>query len=140
MNGTDRAEEPVRAAYAALAAYDTDALLAVLDPWIEWVCTEGGPCGGTAVGALDVLDAVLVPAAADWARLDVRPERVLSVGGTVVALGSYLATARGTGATVAARFVHVWDVRDGPIVRVETVADSALLNRALLVGPGAARR
>lgn len=124
-------ETPVRAAYAAIAAGDVDTLLDLLDPWVEWIATEGGPYGGTYVGVLDVLDGVLVPAAADWERLDVRPERFLATGATVAVVGTYDVTARGSGRSVRARFVHVWELDEGRAVRVELVSDSATLNAAL---------
>ena len=49
----------------------------------------------------------------------------------VFALGTYTARAITTGRTFKARFAHVWTMREGRIVRLQQVADTAQIAQAL---------
>src|SRR5687768_18769 len=52
-------------------------------------------------------------------------------GEHVIALGSYSGRARRSGKRFTARFVHVWTLQDGLIVRLQQCADTVQLTRAL---------
>jgi ketosteroid isomerase-like protein len=46
-------------------------------------------------------------------------------------LGNYSATAVATGVKFSAPFVHTWTLADGKIVRLQQVADTLIVQRAL---------
>lgn len=54
------------------------------------------------------------------------PLEVVSKGSTVVALGEYSATYRGTGKSFRAPFAHVWKLEDGHIVSFQQHTDTAV--------------
>ena len=53
-----------------------------------------------------------------------RPVNIIDGGDTVVAEGRDTGTWRATGTPVDAQFAHVWQVRDGKIVRFQQYTDT----------------
>lgn len=133
MNSTTTAQatEVARAAYAAFATGDVPAVLALLDPQVEWTEAAGGPYGGRYLGPQAVLEGVFGRIARDWTGFAVEPQTYLGEAGTAVVIGTYRGTSVATGKAMSARFAHIWEVRDGRTVRWEQVVDSATQNAAL---------
>jgi uncharacterized protein len=117
----------VSAFYAAIEALDVEALLGALHPGFRGRATEGLPfgIGGTADGPQEMLREVWGRAFAHFA-IHPEPEEVVpTADGRVLVLGWYVGTARETGAPVRARFAHLIRLRDGLLVELEQITDSA---------------
>ncbi len=120
-----------RRIYETFAGDDVEAFLAALDNKIEWTEAAGFPYAGTYVGPEAVMEGVVMRLATEWARFEVTPDRFVAEGDTVVATGSYEGTFQATGRSFSARFAHVWELRNGAVVRFEQIVDTAKVAEAL---------
>jgi ketosteroid isomerase-like protein len=118
----------VKSAYAAFAAGDIPAVLALIDPDAEWIESdaESLPARGTFVGPDAVARHVFAPVPEHWDSFAIVPEEFFSDGEHVIVRGRVKATARETGTTMDAPYVHVFTVRDGRIVKLTNHHDTAL--------------
>jgi len=102
----------------------------VLAPDVRWEVVEGFPYSDVYLGLKGVSDffARLFSDFEDW---HTEPSEFFETGDYVIVLGAYSAKAKATGKTFKARFAHVWTMRNGVIARLQQVADTAQLARAL---------
>jgi uncharacterized protein len=118
--------ELVRGAYAAFAAGDVPAVLQLLDPNVEWYEAEHNPYspGKAFVGPQAVLEGVVarIPQDFDGFRIDV--QRLVGCGETVLAECRYGGTAKATGEPFDLQAAHIWDFRDGKVVRWQQYLDT----------------
>ncbi|WP_448613686.1 nuclear transport factor 2 family protein [Modestobacter sp. URMC 112] len=124
----------VRDAYEAFARGDVPAVLAVFDEQIEWNEAEGNPWhpGHPFIGPQQVVDGVFARIAQSYEGFTIQVDRLLTDGDTVVVLGRYRATrSRSTGRPLDAQVAHVWDLRDGKVVRFQQYVDTRQLARVL---------
>jgi ketosteroid isomerase-like protein len=117
--------------YAAFAKGDVPAVLAALDPAIEWTEAEGFPYGGTYIGHAAVLGGVFMKLGTEWDGFSAVPREFVSEADTVVALGEYSGTYKATGKAFRAPFVHVWKFRSGAAVSFHQHTDTAIVQAAL---------
>jgi ketosteroid isomerase-like protein len=85
-------------------------------PDVEWTFSDRLP---DAIGEIRGKGAVrrfFETFTGDWSEISIRPERIADPGPHVVANVDFLARGR-DGIEVSMRFVHVWTVREGQIVR-----------------------
>ena len=124
--------QTVQAAYEAFGRFDIDAVLAVLDPEIEWIEPEleGLPYGGIHHGVKAVAEDVFALIPQTWEKVELQPEEWIDGGDTVVVIGQFSARAPGR-QEGSWRFAHVWKMRDGKAVRVEPFIDTLAEQRAL---------
>ena len=122
--------------YADFGAGDVPAVLARLDDGIEWYEAEGNPYwkGAPAVGPGQVVEQVLAPIPQDFDGFAIRVGRIVGLGDTVLVEARYAATGKSTGRTLDAQVAHVWDLRDGKVVRFQQYVDTAQLRQVLGVG------
>lgn len=118
----------VRTAYDAFGRGDIPAVLDCFHPDLVWIEAAGGRYGGTYQGPQAVVDGVFAPIGSEWDGFLVEPERLVAEGDIVVSIGTYRGKFRATGKSMTARFVHVWEVREGRLARFEQIADTASLN------------
>jgi ketosteroid isomerase-like protein len=123
----------VQKMYRALARKDLDAVRELFHPEIEWIQNAGFPGGGRKVGVEAVVQGVFLRFGAEWVDWQANVDQWLDAGETIVALGRYHGTFKATGKTTDAAFAHVYDVRDGKIVRFRQYADTAVVRDATLV-------
>jgi uncharacterized protein len=117
----------VHGMYEGFGRGDLDAVLARLDPAVEWNEAEGfiyDP-GRPLVGTQEVRTAVFERLAADWEWFTVTPREVLDAGDTVVAHGYYAGRLRHNGRTVRAQFAHLFTFDEGRVVRFQQYTDTA---------------
>ena len=115
----------VQQLYAAFARRDISAMLALLDPDVEWAepANPFNPAGGTRRGHAGFLE---------WARtgneaeevLELVPQRFLTDAGAVAVTGFTRCRVRATGRTYATDFVHLAVLRDGRVVRFQEFFDT----------------
>jgi ketosteroid isomerase-like protein len=120
----------VAAHYAASDRHDLERMMADLAPDVRWTEMAGFPCAGTFVGREAIVANVFSVLGRDWKDFGFTLERLVDGGDTVVGIGEYAATHRGTGKPMKARVVHVWQVEDGTVRRFEQFCDTLLVERA----------
>lgn len=122
----------IKLLYAGFAAGDMPAILANMAPDIAWTEAEGYPYAGTFHGPQAIVDGVFIRLATEWEGYQAVPDRYVSEGDDVIALGHYSGTYKATGKHFRAPFVHAWTLRDGRIVRFVQYVDTVLVQRALV--------
>jgi ketosteroid isomerase-like protein len=121
----------VRELYAAFGRGDIPAVMQALAPDIRWTEAEGFPYGGTYTGPEAVLRNVIMRLATEWQPFAVSPEEFVADGDMVVSLGLYRGVYKATGKGFTAPFAHVWNVRNGKVVRFRQHTDTALVQQVL---------
>lgn len=127
MNHTDI----IKALYAGFASGDMPAILCNMAPDIAWTEAEGYPYAGTFHGPQAIVDGLFIRLATEWDGYQAVPDRYVSEGDEVIALGHYKGTYKATGKAFHAPFAHAWTLRDGRIVRFVQYVDTVLVQRAL---------
>jgi uncharacterized protein len=117
--------------YAAFAAGDVPAVVALLDDDIEWTEAAGFIYAGTYRGPDEVLGGVFARLGGEWDGYKAQPSHIVGDGDDAIAVGTYSGTYKLTGKSFSARFAHAIAVRDGKVVRFEQIVDSAQVNLAL---------
>lgn len=120
--------------YTALAAGDRPELTRLLHPDFEGTLTEGLPLsiGGTRRGAEAMIEEGWWAIGRAFA-LRVEPEEWIPChDGRLLVTGRYVGRARSsTGPAFDAAFAHLWTAREGRLVRVWQLTDSARWRAAL---------
>jgi ketosteroid isomerase-like protein len=125
--------ELVSSVYAALAAGDARALGELLAPGFEARVAEGMPLGlgGRRSGPEAMIRDTWWPIGRAYS-MRVEPEEWIACeDGRLLVLGRYRGRARGTGQPVDAAFAHLWTARDGRLVGLRQITDTALWAAAL---------
>ncbi|MBD8524284.1 nuclear transport factor 2 family protein [Pseudomarimonas arenosa] len=116
----------IRQLYDAFAQADIAAVLAALDPAVEWTEAEGGPYGGTFIGPQAVLDNVFAKLDSEWQGFTAAPAEFISQEQTVVVLGEYSGTYKRTRKPFKAPFAHVWRLQEGKVIGFRQYTDTHL--------------
>ncbi len=109
--------EVVKDVYNRFAAGDTDGFLALCADNIEWVVN--GPANLEKCKAFKGTSGVqqFLGLLSDWEFGSFAPREFIIDGQTVVVLGEETGTDKNSGMRFENRWAHVFDVRDGQIVR-----------------------
>jgi ketosteroid isomerase-like protein len=119
-------KEIIEAAYASVSKGDVPALLAVMDPKIEWTEAEGWPLyDGTFVGHQAIVDGVFMRLGEIGDNFAVNATQFVAEDDTVVALGTYSWNRQGSGEPAEVKIAHVWTLADGKITRFQQHVDTA---------------
>jgi len=121
----------IRKTYEGSSEENAKHLLAVLSPDVEWTEAEGFPYAGTYVGVEALMQGVFQRLATEWDGFQAKVHTYLADGDRVAAFGVYSGTYKATGKSMTAHFAHLYELRDGQIVRMQQYVDSALVQRAL---------
>jgi uncharacterized protein len=121
--------ELVRNAYEAFDS-DLDALLALLDPSIEWVSPSDSLEPGSRHGHEGVRDAFEATAMA-WEHPTHTPEEFTDENDTVLVKVTFRGHGRGSGMDAERAEFHVWTVAGGAVVRFEWFYDRDAALRAV---------
>jgi ketosteroid isomerase-like protein len=118
-------------AYAAFGRGDIPALLALLDPGVEWTAVVGSrtPTSGTRRGRDGVAE-FFQQLAASLEFQQFEPREFIAQRDKVVALGHYVGSWKATGRSFESDWVMIFTLRDGAIARFVEFADSAGINAA----------
>ncbi len=114
----------VKGLYAAFGRGDVPAVLGSFADDIEWHEAEGMPYGGVHRGGDAVVQNVFAPIATDVEGFAVTAEEFVGSGDTVAAVVRYTGTGKVSGKTLDVPVVHVWDIRDGKVVRFRQFIDT----------------
>jgi ketosteroid isomerase-like protein len=116
----------VKALYDAFGKGDVPAVLGAFDLEIQWreaenfLYADGNPYTGPQAVAEGVFQRIV----SDVENFAVLPERFVEGGDTVVVEGRYRGTMKTTGTPVDAQFAHIWQLRDGKVVRFQQYTDT----------------
>ena len=123
----------VRGMYAAFATGDIPAIIAALDPQVEWweaenfIYADSNPY----VGPDAVLRGVFMRIGSEWEGFAVSPKEVLDAGETIIGHGYYSGTYKQTGKKVRAQFAHLFTFREGKIVKFQQYTDTSQFQQAV---------
>ena len=119
-------KEIIEAAYASFSKGDVPAVLAVMDPKIEWTEAEGFPIySGTLVGPQAIVDGVFMRLGEIGDNFSVVPNQFVAEGDTVVVIGTYSWNHKNSGKPAEVKMVHVWTIADGKVTRFQQHVDTA---------------
>jgi uncharacterized protein len=127
----------IRGIYEALARGDVAAVLAVLHEQIEWNEAEHFTYwpGGAFIGPEAVVAGVFARIGQDIDGFRIDVWRMVAAGDTVLAEARYGGTVKATGRAIDAQVAHVWDLRDGKVVRFQQYTDTWHFAQATGVAP-----
>lgn len=127
----------VRSIYEAFGRGDVQTVLGLMSEKVEWNEAEHFTywTGGPFVGPQAVLDGVFARIGQDFDGFTVDVGRVVGCGDTVLSEGRYRGTVKATGKRLDVQVAHVWDVRDGKVVRFQQYADTWQVAQATGVTP-----
>jgi ketosteroid isomerase-like protein len=114
--------ELLKSAYEALNRGDTEAALEVLEPGAEWCEHSTLPEAGTYHGR-EAIARFLERFLESWHEFRQEVERIVVGGDRVALLLHSFAVGKGSGVEVESRYAHVWTMRNGRAVRVDTYDD-----------------
>ncbi len=120
--------------YAAFVRGEMPVVLGAMSPDIRWYQAESNPynpSGEAWVGPDAVLNNLFMRLGTEWEGFDVKPTTFHDAGGTVVVEARYSGVYKPTGKRLDAQVCHVWDVRDGKIVRFQQYVDTEKLNKVV---------
>lgn len=127
----------VRGLYESLARGDVMAVIGALHEQAEWNEAEHFTywTGAAFIGPQAVLTNVIArfPQDVDGFVIDVR--RIVAAGDTVLVEARYRGTAKATGKPIDAQAAHVWDLRDGNVVRFQQYTDTWQFAQVMGVAP-----
>ncbi|MCM5553945.1 nuclear transport factor 2 family protein [Pleomorphomonas sp. NRK KF1] len=121
----------IRRTYEGSSEENGRNLLAVLSPEVEWTEAEGFPYAGSYVGVDALMKGVFHRLATEWDGYKAEVHTYLADGDRVAAFGVYSGTYKATGKSMTAHFAHLYELKDGRIVRMQQYVDTALVQRAL---------
>ncbi|WP_036774548.1 nuclear transport factor 2 family protein [Photorhabdus australis] len=96
---------------------------------IIWDITEGALHSGVYEGIEDVLNNFFVPFFNDFEEFTVESSEFFESGDHVIVLGNYLGKVK-NGRRFISRFVHIWTLRNGQLVKLQQTADTLQIDRA----------
>jgi uncharacterized protein len=127
----------VRSIYESVRKGNTDAFVEALDPSVVWNVAENFlyADGNPFVGPQAVVEGLFARATAEWDAFSHHLEKFVVDGDTVAVFGRYAAVSKLTGKQVDAQMVHVWELRNGKVVRFQQYTDTAQWRDAAMGSP-----
>ena len=121
----------VKGIYQAVATGDAPAVLAALNPDIEWNEAENFPYadGNPYHGPDAVMNGVFARLGSDWDGFAVEPRHFLDAGDTVVMTGRYTGTCKATGRPMNPQVAHFWTLEGGKVVQFQQLVDTLAVAR-----------
>lgn len=123
--------------YAAFVRGEMPTVLGAMSPDIRWYQAESNPynpSGEAWVGPDTVLNNLFMKLGGEWDGFDVQPHAFHDAGDTVVVEARYKGIYKATGKKLDAQVCHIWDVKDGKVVRFQQYVDTKQLNAVVAAG------
>ena len=115
--------ETVQDFYAAITAGDTERMVALMAPDIEWISVVDFHVQHR--GPEEVMKKVFAPLMQEWESFSPAPSEFHAQGSTVVSLGRFACVHRATHKRADLPYAHVWDIKDGKIERHRQYIDTS---------------
>ncbi|QJI29011.1 SnoaL-like domain-containing protein [Pseudomonas sp. ADAK18] len=109
---------------------DMDVIRAVIAQDAVWDIAVGFPKGGVYSGFDNIINDFF-SFFGDFSEFWAEGDEFFEVGDHVIALGRYHGVTKDGGNQVTSRFVHIYTLRDGQIIRLQQTTDTLLIARAL---------
>jgi ketosteroid isomerase-like protein len=124
--------------YDSFLRGDIPAVMAAMHEQIEWNEAEHITYwpGAAFIGPHAVLTGVFARLPQDFDGFRVEVSRIVALLDTVLVEARYRATAKATGKPLDAQVAHIWDLRDGKVVRFQEYSDTWHFAQATGVPPG----
>jgi ketosteroid isomerase-like protein len=123
--------ELVRRTYASDPVEKLQALAAVAAPDIEWTEAAGFPYAGTYRGLEAISAGVFHRLGTEWDGYQAEPHTFVGDDKHVAVFGVYSGTFKATGKSMTSPFAHLYEFRNGKIVRMTQYVDTLLVARAV---------
>jgi uncharacterized protein len=124
----------VKRSYEAFSRGDLDAVLADMDPQIEWHQAQGLPHGGLYRGLDEVRRNIFEPLDESWwDGFTAEPDEFLDAGQEVVVVGRYRGTGKESRKQLDVPFVHIWRMEGDKATRFRQYLDTAGWGEALRI-------
>ncbi len=120
----------VRSTYEGTSEDNGRNLLAALAPDAQWTEAAGFPYAGTYVGPEAITAGVFHRLGTEWIGYRAEVHTFMEDGDHVAAFGFYSGTYKATGKSMRASFAHLFEVKNGKIVRMTQYVDSAMVRAA----------
>ena len=116
----------IKTLYDAFAKGDVPTVLGAMDPKIEWSEAEHFPywTGKPFVGPDAIVAGVFARLGQDFDGFRVDVRRIVGLGDTVLSEVRYRGRAKKTGKDIDLQAAHVWDVKNGKIVKFQQYVDT----------------
>ena len=123
----------IKGIYEAFGRGDVPAAVAAMSPDIVWNEAENFPYadGNPYRGPDAILSGVFARIFSEWDGFSVVPEQFLDAGETVVMIGRYVGTHKGTGTAMNPQVVHVWTVAGGKAAGFQQFVDTLGVAQAM---------
>ena len=121
--------EIVQEAYGAFGRGDLPKIFSLLSPEIEIAQSEELPWGGIFQGHDGAKQFVAKLTSHIASTVDI--ERIINSGDHVSVVGWTQGTVKSTGASFRVPFVHIWQVREGLVTRIQFFIDNPTIRPAL---------
>jgi hypothetical protein len=127
----------IRGIYEAFARGDVPAVLGALHEQVEWNEAEHMTYwpGGAFIGPQAVVTGVFARIIQDIPNFSIDVRRIVAAGDAVLVEARYRGTVNATGKSLDAQVAHVWDLRDGKVVRFQQYTDTWQFAQATGVAP-----
>jgi ketosteroid isomerase-like protein len=127
----------IRGIYEAFARGDVPAVLGALHEQVEWNEAEHVTYwpGGAFIGPQAVVTGVFARIIQDIPNFSIDVRRIVAAGDAVLVEARYRGTVTATGKALDAQVAHVWDLRDGKVVRFQQYTDTWQFAQATGVAP-----
>lgn len=127
----------VKNIYEAFARGDIPTVLGAMSADIHWHQAESNPympSGEAWVGPDAVLNNLLMKLGAEWDGFSVHPKSFHDAGGSVVVEGRYRGRYKSSAKDMDIQFCHVFDIRDGKVMKFQQYVDTAKLQQVMKAG------
>ena len=118
----------VKDLYEAFGQGNIPAVLEAMSPDIRWHQAENNPympTGEPFVGPEAILNQLFARLGEEWDGFTVHPKAYHVAGESVIVEARYTGTFKATGKSMDAQVCHVWDLKDGKVVRYQQYLDTA---------------
>jgi uncharacterized protein len=124
----------LRNVYDAFGRGDMPTVLGAMSPEIHWHEAESNPympSGGAWVGPDAVLSNLFQKLGAEWDGFAVHPKSFHDAGDSVIVEGRYSGRYKATGKSMDTQVCHVWEIKDGKVIKFQQYVDTAKLQHVM---------
>ena len=116
--------ETIQSIYKGDAEQIAKNLQSALAPRFEWIEAAGFPYAGTYHSMEEVGKNVFARLATEWDGYRAEVDKFYDAGDTIIVTGRYLGTYKKSGGVMDAVFAHIWNFKDGKIVKYTQNVDT----------------
>jgi uncharacterized protein len=116
--------------YDAFGRGDIPAVLGAMSPDIKWHQAENNPynpSGKPWVGPDAVVNNLFKRLGSEWDGFAVHPGSFHDAGNSVIVEARYSGKFKATGNSMDTQVCHIWDIKDGKLIRFQQYVDTAKL-------------